>query len=374
MLKECEIMYKDEIDKDKYQKYEKIMKASCIELYEMALMLTGHDFLSTMDVPQKYQDILYRDKIYTFAKVDNIGKNKIINFFKVLEFLKNYAEKDNKTIHIYYQNDFDNEDYISSEEIFFVESSKNDLYDFSKQSSFIFLKSPLSIIKTLYFQGFVLPIELQEIIGLRQYERDKKVSMIIEERHLRLQATALALFITSENNIGVDDICDDPIMKKMNSDFYYREKTKNNKDFIARDFTKVRELVSKAIETKKGRKNQSYKEFRIEWKNNYKSKKLFPLKKYDINFRCKIKNYFKYSKKLQNVYEIKENHLYIDFVRVRIVLDTWKKLVSLGFLSDHFISDFISMFFAEVNYNFGFFFPDTIFGHFYYKRLEDPMY
>ncbi len=368
----------NELDIEKLQQYKELLESSYAELHEMALMLSGHKFDVCMRIPKHYRKVIFRQEIQTvFLNTNEISKKERKKFFSTFKLLKEKFEKNNQTLyvnhHIDYYNKDTNQELNNNGFCFYGDDfediddfSEEDPYDFLSQKYFVFLRSPINIVRELCFEGFILPIELQELIGLRQFTRRKKITKP-EEKRLRIQATALALFIISDHQIGRDDICSDPIMKKMNEDSYYRKTTQESDT----DLTRVKELVSSVILTKQGNKTKLYKEkFLEEWKNHYKLKKCFPVKETTL-IKNNLKNFYQSNKPLPNVFDIKDNQKWIDFPRFIIVIKTWRKMYEKKFISQKcFLHLLAFMYFEEAKLELGYMCPYIRPFRIYYEKKD----
>ncbi len=384
----------DKFDKEKYKQYKELFYSRYIELHEMALMLTGHKFTSSLNIPKKYHEIVSRKQLYTYIS-QNTAPEKPLKFNQLLDVLSKYTkDKNNRDIEnpvnysikgLHYlkkcfnytylkkdEEDFINDDLEEQDkDCFYIELNKDDdKYNFFEQPHLIFLAHPIAIIRDLCNEGFILPLELQDLIGLRQFPYQKKVSITVE-RHLRTQAVALVLFIISGNKMGIEDICNNSIMIEMNSDFYFRKDNENpSRDKRHSELNTVRNLISKIIKTKRGNKTNDHKNSIKALNNQYKKT---PFLKSSSN-KIATPDYNKI-KPLPNVFEIIDKKKYIDFPRFNIVMSTWDAMVENGFISINIFCSLALNYFKDAKYELGLMYPDSIpFGTIYHKKLDNFLY
>jgi hypothetical protein len=182
-----------------------------------------------------------------------------------------------------------------------------------------------------------------------------------EIRHLRVQAVGLALWMLSRNKIGIEDICRHEAMIKLNP--YYFQAGLEKKLNIPKKL--LRQIAPEGI-TIKGRKRHGYYTLTevADW-GEYKNRR-FCRDTYD---------YYKKNKPLPEVFQILDKNLHIDIVRVKVVLDVWWEMVSYKYIHDSLYHNELCLgYFGECKYLLGRIFPDSMFGEWYAKMVDEYMY
>lgn len=342
------------MDQEKLEQYKEILNSPYVELHELTLMLAGHKFYNKILIPTSHQSLVKRKSFNVFILQDDSlheAKEVIRKGFPKVK--KDYEEKFDalfpkisnwfkESESFYFQNIKHQRinDKSLHKELWLLDNNKEteNFYDFYKaldQKDFLFC-NPHKIIRQLFIEGFIFPVEIQHIFKIRQDgEKSKKSKK--ENRHLQIQATGLALVVLSNNKIGIEDLCRHKAMKEMCPYYAFQGKMTLPKDLL-----KV--VVPKKVR-KKGNKPKNYFYF-------------------DQAKLSEVATYYLSNKPLPGVVFFHQDEWYINVPKAIICLETWWKMHE----NKHFLQIFFQilslLYFEKFIYFIGYMFPSRIFENF----------